>query len=355
MIDDFPSRSLITAASLGLLACLCLAPLLAGTTPAMVLVLFLMGLALGLRVYLDHATETHPARNMLLFVVLAACMTCWHWIALDRHKEVRQWQQRIYRQQFHGDYEAPHNYRPLPQGFVFLLDGLTHHWDFACLSYRWFFIVWFLWVSHRLARRYLDARRALLTLLPLVLLYPLSILRYWGQWTDPLSHTLFILAFLYLLEDRPFALAAALALGILAKETVVIVVPAYLACYGRRGWRAWGTTAALGLACLTAFLAARWPLGWRPGAGNMNGIGLMIGSNLGFGPALAGMSWSLAENYLARSRPASARFVSGGDAFVVAEQYRLRLAGGIAQLHAVGAAHGHDGPNADSVGAQGPP
>lgn len=264
----------------------------------MVLVLFLMGVALGFRVFLDGATESHPVRNMLLFVVLAVCMTLWHWIALDRLEEVRQWQQRIYRQQFHGGYEAPHNYRPLPQGFVFLLDGLTHHWDFACLSYRWFFTVWFLWASHRLARRSLDARRALLTLLPLVLLYPLSILRYWGQWTDPLSHTLFVLAFLYLLEDRPVALAAALALGILAKETVVLVVPAYLACYGRRGWRAWGTTAALGLACLMAFLAARWPLGWRPGAGNMNGIGLMIGSNLGFGHALAGMSWSLAENYL---------------------------------------------------------
>jgi hypothetical protein len=293
-----PSRTLVTAASLGLLALLCIAPLLAATIFAAILVLLLMGMALILRARLDRAIEAHPARNMLLFALLAAGMTLTHWLALDRRDELRQWQRRIYLQQFNGDYEAPHNYRPLPHGFVYLIDRLTDNWDFACLSYRWFFTVWFLWAAHRLARRYLDPSRALLALLPLPMLYPLSILRYWGQLTDPLSHTLFVLAFLYLLEDRPIALAAALALGILAKETVVIVVPAYLACYWRRGWRAWFIAAALGAACTAAFLAARLPLGWRPGAENMNGAGLMIGTNLGIGEPVATLPCSLAENYL---------------------------------------------------------
>lgn len=235
---------------------------------------------------------------MVLFAVLAAAMTLIHWLEVDQNPDSHEWQERIYLQQFNGAYEAPHNFRPLPHGFVCLLERCTHNWDFACLAYRWFFATWFLWASYTLARRYLDSNRALLTLAPLVLLYPLSIMRYAGQLTDPLSHTLFVLAYLYLLEDRPIALAAALALGIVAKETIVIVGPAYLACYWRRGWRTWLTTAALGVVCVAAFVGTRKLLGWKPGAESMNGVGLMIGTNLGFGEPIANLCTPLWENYL---------------------------------------------------------
>jgi hypothetical protein len=131
-----------------------------------------------------------------------------------------------------------------------------------------------------------------------VLLYPLSILHYWGQLTDPLSHTLFVLAFLYLLEDRPLALAAALVLGIFAKETAVIIVPAYLACYWRRGVRTWLITAALGAVCVAAYLAVRLPLGWRPESHDINGIGLVISPNLGYKHPNAILIVPLWENFL---------------------------------------------------------
>ena len=309
-----PSRTLITGVSLSLLALLCIVPLILephrnaflepySSTVAMIfaeaVVLLLMGLALAVRVRLDRASEPRAARNMLLFAVLAGAMTLMHWIEVDSQPAAREWQQRIYLQQFNGEYEVPHNYRPLPQGFACLLERLTHNWDFACISYRWFFTTWFLWASYALARRYLSRNRALLTLAPLVLLYPLSVLRYAGQLTDPLSHALFVLAFLYLLEDRPIALAAALALGLVAKETIVIVGPAYLACYWRRGWRTWLITAALGGVCVAAFVATRLPLGWRPGVvSGMNGAGLMIGTNLGFGEPIANPIPPLWENYL---------------------------------------------------------
>ncbi len=237
-------------------------------------------------------------RVALLFAALAAALTAIHWFMVDRLDGVRQWQRRIYTQQFNGNYEAPHNYRPLPHYVVRLLERLSHSWEFSCLFYRWFFSACFLWAAQRLARLYLDDARALWTLLPLALLYPLSILRYWGQLTDPLSHMLFVLAFVYLLEDRPVALAVSLALGVLAKETAAIVVPAYLVCYWRRGWRTWAVTGALGLACTAAFLAARLPFGWRLGLGNMNGAGLMIGTNLGFGEPIASLPCPLWENYL---------------------------------------------------------
>jgi hypothetical protein len=113
------------------------------------------------------------------------------------------------------------------------------------------------------------------------------VLYYWGQLTDPLSHALFVLALAWIVEDRPAELAAALALGVLAKETVVILVPAYWACWWRQGVPALLRAGALGAVCVAAYLAVRVPLGWRPGLGAINGTeGLMVGTNLGIGPPL---------------------------------------------------------------------
>jgi hypothetical protein len=264
----------------------------------MALVLLLMGMVLGVRARLDQPSEPHATRNTALFAVLAGLMTLVHWIVVDSRPEPSEWQSNLYVGLLNGEYEAPHNYRPLPYGFARLVERITHNWTFACLSYRWFFTFWFVWASYRLARRYLEPKRALLTLLPLMLFYPISILHYWGQLTDPVSHALFVFVFIYLLEDRPLALAAALALGAVAKETVVLVAPAYLACYWRRGWRPWLITAGLGGACVAAFLAVRLPLGWRPGANDMNGVGLVIGPNLGFEHPRAILVPPLWENLL---------------------------------------------------------
>jgi hypothetical protein len=164
------------------------------------------------------------------------------------------------------------------------------------VAYRWFFTTWFLWACYRLARLYHPPGVALAVLAPVVLLYPLSVLYYWGQLTDPLSHALFVLALVYLLEDRPGPLALALALGVAAKETVVLVVPVYLACYWRRGVKAWAITALLGLAATAAFLVIR-STDWRPGYQGINGAGLMITTNLGVGPQLYTRAAPLWANY----------------------------------------------------------
>jgi hypothetical protein len=309
-----PPRAVVIRASLGLLAVITIAPLLLEPRPveflpayssriatlaSMATVLLLMAVAVTVRAELDQPEEPRAAGKMAFFALIAGLMTLVHWLEVDRHPVPAAWQRDVYQGILNHTFEAPHNYRPLPYGFARLVERITHDWTFACVSYRWFFTFWFVWVSYRLARLFLEPWRALLTLVPLVALYPLSVVYYWGQLTDPLSHTLFVLAFVYLLEDRPIALAAALALGVLAKETAVIVAPAYLACYGRRGWRAWLISAALGSACVAAFLAARLPLGWRPGYGNINGTtGLMIGTNLGFGAPIASTNVPLIQNYL---------------------------------------------------------
>src|SRR6185312_4165217 len=136
----------------------------------------------------------------------------------------------------------------------------------------------------RFSRTFHDAPAALCGVMVYVALYPLSIVTYRGQLTDPLSHALFAWALVCIVEDRWLRLTAVLALGVLAKETVAMMVPVYLACTWHSGRVAWIRTASLGLACTAAFLAARLPLGWLPkDHRSLNDTELMIGSNLGFG------------------------------------------------------------------------
>jgi hypothetical protein len=266
-------------------------------------VLAVLVLVLTVRAWLDRREDPHPFGTAVLFAVLAAAMTCVHWGLVESHPERLAWQRDLYLSAVNGAGEAaltiPHRYRPLPYGFARLLECLTGQFLFACAAYRWFFTWWFLWGAYRLARLFLAPRRALLAVAPVVVLYPLSVLYYWGQLTDPLSHALFMVSLIWLLQDRPAPLAASLALGVLAKETVVLLVVVYLACYWRRGWRAWAVTAGLGLACVAAYFAVRVPQGWRPGLMNVNGLEyLMVGSNLGFGEQHYNPAAPRWENYL---------------------------------------------------------
>jgi hypothetical protein len=304
---------------LGLVAVLSLAPLLFERLPADAVppyasavaawgskaaVVVVMLAAVAWRAAADRRDEPHAFALAGLFVTLAGLMTACHWYVIDRPPHLEAWQFGLY-----GDvlnhrledgvrYRIPHQFRPLPYGFVRSLEWLTGDWHFSCAAYRCFFTYWFVWGSYRFARLFLAARWALGTLVPLVLLYPLSIWHYAGQLTDPLSHALFVLAMVYAVEDRWLPLAAALGLGVLAKETVVLMVPAYWACYWRRPV-AFLRACVLGAVCVAAFLGARLPLGWQPGAKNMNGTErLMIQDNLGIGEPMYNPAAPRSHNYL---------------------------------------------------------
>jgi hypothetical protein len=254
--------------------------------------------AVAVRAWLDQRSG-ESAWWTMAFALLAAAMTVVHWFMVDVHPLAANWQRDYYLNVLNLVADAPHNYRPLPNGFTRLLERLTGDWRFACIAYRWFFTFWFVWAAYRLARLVHDRRRALLTLLPLAALYPASIAYYLGQLTDPLSHALLVLGMIYVAEDRPWELAAALVLGVMAKETAVLHVPAYLACYWRCGWRAWTTTIGLGTACVAAYLAVRVPAGWLSAERNINGLNeLMVETNLGIGEPIAIGAAPLYMNYL---------------------------------------------------------
>jgi hypothetical protein len=310
-----PKRhAVLTALAFAALAILCGTPLLLESAPfefhlpayprpwqtaiACGSVVAVMLAVVGIRAYLDRETEPHVFLLHLVFVALAIVLTAMHWQLVDRIPDIEAWQRDLYSRLFQHTYGAPHQYRPLPYGFVRSVERFTRNWEFSYLSYRAFFSYWLLWAWYQFARTVHVPARSVLTLAPIVVYYPLSILYYWGQLADPISHALLVYAMLCVLEDRPVALAAALALGMMAKETAIVIVPAYLACNWRDGWKTLSTTVALGLVATIAFLTVRLPLGWWPGEKSLNGAGLMIGTNLGIGPPIALTSVPLAENYL---------------------------------------------------------
>ena len=133
-----PPRSVITRASLGLLAVVTIGPLLLEPDPVDFLpayasslatglgiagVLLLMAVALTVRGELDQASERCAAANSVLFAALAALLTFVHWIAVDRQPVLKQWQQDLYLGVLNHSVDAPHNYRPLPYGFARLVDA----------------------------------------------------------------------------------------------------------------------------------------------------------------------------------------------------------------------------------------
>lgn len=268
-------------------------------------------------------------RNLGLFL-LAGLMTLWHWAAVDarqkemfrtttvngvRHHErlrvpVEPWQRRLYLDILScrpdtppERFRIPHVYRSLPYGFVRSLERLTGDWRFSFLAYRWLFTFWFLWAAFHFVALFLNPARAWVSVGVIVLLYPLSVMYYLGQLTDPMSHAFFVLALLWIVQDRWLLVLSAVALGVMAKETALILVPAYLACHWRllahKSLPVLLRTVAIGLAAVAAYVAVRLPVGWVPGLESPGGtIGWMVSTNLGIGRALYRGPAPLYQNYL---------------------------------------------------------
>jgi hypothetical protein len=265
---------------------------------AKVIVIACMMASLLVRVRADQAIDHHASRTMALLAIVAVAMTIYHWMTVDTAVQkmpnrgsptgyvelpLSDWQRPLYLDVLSGrtDSAIPHVFRPLPYGFVRSLEVVTGDWWFSCLAYRWFFTTWFLWASFDFVRLLASRHAARLAVAVIFVLYPLSVRYYLGQLTDPLSHALFVLGLTYLVENRLFLLAGTLILGILAKETAVIIVPAYLAYHWRLGWKSLAATVGLGAASVAAFLAPRLGIGWQLDLGSINGAGLMIKANLG--------------------------------------------------------------------------
>jgi hypothetical protein len=263
------------------------------------------------RASIDRVDDPVAIGRAIVLMVLAALLTAVHFMVIDRQAfdpgrlpYVVSWQRGNYLAVLNGTVAGPgisyvpHVYRPLPYGFTRTLELLTRDWQFACLAYRFYFTYWVLWAMRRFGLMFLPAARARWIIVVYALLYPLSIWYYIGQLTDPLSHFLFILAMIWIVEDRWRELAAAIALGVLAKETALLLVPAYFYCYREKG-ATWRRTIALGLIGVATYFAVRLCVGWAPDLRSINSnTALMIRSNLGLRGSHYKSIAPLWQNYL---------------------------------------------------------
>lgn len=131
----------------------------------------------------------------------------------------------------------PHSYRFLPNCIVALFQWLCGSFEFSRTAYRLLFNA-LLWVMiFRYARTYLTAVSAFAVQLVILLLYPLTILQYAGQLTDPASHLSFVVCLYCLAAKFEPGFGPGLILGIFAKESVIVMGLCRL-FYGRSRRRA---------------------------------------------------------------------------------------------------------------------
>ncbi len=128
--------------------------------------------------------------------------------------------------------------------------------DAARDIYRLVFGLLLFYSIYRYARLYTGYAAAILALLLVALVYPISFEHYAGQLTDPLSHLSFVLAFIFL-ETEDFAfLLTTLIIGSLAKETVLALSGFYV-LFCRREKRYSIKAVVLCAASLATFFAVR--------------------------------------------------------------------------------------------------
>jgi hypothetical protein len=124
--------------------------------------------------------------------------------------------------------DLPHSYRFLPNSIVrwFQLGGLEY--EQARDLYRLIFVILLFYAIYKFARLHTNYMGAIIAMLLIAFIYPVSFEHYAGQLTDPLSHLSFVLAFIFLETEEFGLLLTTLLFGALAKETVLAMSGYYV-------------------------------------------------------------------------------------------------------------------------------
>lgn len=140
-----------------------------------------------------------------------------------------EYQQYIHHEVMNLSIDAiPHSYRFLPDSFVSLLNFVTNDFPFSKMIYRETFMFLLLFSIYYYSRLYYSHQTAIVTLLLYAVVYQISIRDYAGQLNDPLSHFLFILAFIFIELDLFAYLFLAVIIGIMAKESIAAMAVYYV-------------------------------------------------------------------------------------------------------------------------------
>jgi hypothetical protein len=247
------------------------------TRPAVVALVVAATLVALVPVFVPALHAPGPVRGPLgavlvllaLATPLAAVLACWRWAPLDLDARAKaglfgllvgltllqthlhltmvdqaphiyssvpfddntHWQRVMHRQgaleRAPHPYFTPHNVRFLPNGYTQWLHVATGSFVVARTLYRLTFGFLLLLAVYALARAWFSHRVGLLAVLFHAAIYPVSIRYYAGQLTDPMSHLSIVLGSLALVRRDFAGFALCVAVGSLAKESVLALVPAY--------------------------------------------------------------------------------------------------------------------------------
>lgn len=179
------------------------------------------------------------AMLLLLLVLLALLLTNLHHSEVDdghyfSAMSNTQFQQNLAAAVVRLDPAAiPHSYRFLPDSLVALVQYATGIYTAARDGCRAVFLFLLMFTIYRFSRRYLSHPAALVPVLLYAIVFPISIRHYAGQMTDPVSHLSIAMGLLFIESGSFIFLLLTLLIGILAKESILIVIP----CYALVRWK----------------------------------------------------------------------------------------------------------------------
>lgn len=203
---------------------------MAALVPWLMRLLILALAPLGVTIVLAGCGAPARQRRCLALLALAAACFCWH----IHHQFVDQgsyfgdvqnadWQESLQHSVMRGVGWVPHSYRFLSHCVVAWLQWLTDSFEFACAAYRIIFGAVMFATLIRYALLYLRPAFAGGVVVALVLVYPVTIASYAGQFVDPASHLSFVACLFFLARPYEPGLAPTLVAGVLAKESVAVM------------------------------------------------------------------------------------------------------------------------------------
>lgn len=224
-------------------------------------------------------------RLAVVFVALSATAVCevvhyWvvdrgHYFSPAQFADNTAWQQFMHPLIVSLDHGAlPHSYRFLPDSIVKLFTSLCGDFAVSRIAYRLLFNGLLFVAIYRCARTYVSPLLAGAAVVVTVAIYPITILKYAGQFVDPISHLSFAACLLCLARNYEPGFGPSLLLGLFAKESVIVMAFAR-AFHGPTLRRALVMAAAYLVAATGVALAIRYAvIRSRVGYGQLSGMGL---------------------------------------------------------------------------------
>ena len=198
---------------------------------------YLVAFAIFYRIYrveLQRLSRSQTRILVILLFLLASIVNNLHNANVDHASNVFGYPNWIWQIKMHdlimqlSPSVLPHSYRFLPNSVVGWMQLARIDYESARDLYRLIFGILLFYAIYRYARLYTNYAGAIVAILLIALIYPISFEHYAGQLTDPLSHLSFVLAFFFL-ETEDFALLlSTLIIGSLAKETVLAMTGYYV-------------------------------------------------------------------------------------------------------------------------------